>query len=198
MEAPLPEHASPAARDDGSAPEPAALRALATAVRVVNGVAIGVSGAAILVALALIGWSVVMRYGFNRPPPWVDEVVGFLLVGIVMLAAADVLRRGEHIAVDVLTGRLRGRAQLCAQAWSALATLAAASILVVNGWNSAMFSRTLGIVSEGHLELPVFWLMLLLPLGGLLLLLTASEALVRLAIGAPALAAAHPLPEDAE
>jgi TRAP-type C4-dicarboxylate transport system permease small subunit len=197
MEPTSPEHPAPRPRADAA--EPAALRALAAAVRVVNAVAIGISGAAILVALALIGWSVVMRYGFNRPPPWVDEVVGFLLVAIVMLAAADVLRRGEHIAVDVLAGRLRGRARRWAEAWAALATLAAAAILVVNGWNSAMFSRSLGIVTEGHLELPVFWLMLLLPLGGVLLLLTAIEALVRLAVGAPPLVAAHqPVAEDAE
>lgn len=187
---------------DGSpragAGEPAAVRALAAAVRVVNAVAIGLAGAGILVALALIGWSVVMRYALNRPPLWVDEVVGFLLVGIVMLAAADVLRRGEHIGVDVLTGQLRGRARLWAGAWSALATLAAALVLVVNGWQSAMFSRSLGILTEGHLELPVFWLMLLLPVGGLLMLLTAVEALVRLAVGAPSLAEPHRLPEDAE
>lgn len=166
--------------------------------RIVNGIAIGLSGAAILVALALIGWSVVMRYALDRPSPWVDEVVGFLLVGIVMLAAADVLRRGEHIGVDVLTDRLRGRARPWAAAWSALATLAAALVLVVNGWQSAMFSRSLGILTEGHLELPVFWLMLLLPVGGLLMLLTAVEALVRLAVGAQSLAEPHRLPEDAE
>lgn len=176
--------------------EPAALRALAAAVRAVNALAIGLSGAGILAALALIGWSVVMRYAFNRPPLWVDEVVGFLLVAIVMLAAADVLRRGEHIGVDVLTGQLRGRRQRWAQAWSSLATLAAALILVVNGWQSAMFSRSLGIVTEGQLELPVFWLMLLLPLGGLLLMLTAAEALLRLAVGAPSLAEPHRVPED--
>ena len=65
--------------------------------------------------------------------------------------------------------------------------LAVAVILVVNGWRTAMFSKMLGIVTEGHLELPVYLLMLLLPLGGLLLLLTTVEALVRLATGAPPL-----------
>jgi TRAP-type C4-dicarboxylate transport system permease small subunit len=199
MEPSVVDEPAPARPRGGAGPdEPAVVRALGAAVRLVNAIAIGLSGAGILVALALIGWSVVMRYAFNRPPVWVDEVVGFLLVGIVMLAAADVLRRGEHIEVDVLTGGLRGRARLWAQAWSALATLAAALILVVNGWQSAMFSRSLGIVTEGHLELPVWWLMALLPVGGLLLLLTAAEALVRLALGAPSLAEPHSLPQDAE
>jgi TRAP-type C4-dicarboxylate transport system permease small subunit len=173
-----------------SAPEPAITRALGRCIGVINGVAMAVSAAGVLVSLALIAWSVAMRYLFNRPPVWVDEVVGFMLVGIVMLAAADVLRRGEHIGVDLFTAGLSGRARLWVQAWSSLSVLAVSLILIVNGWQSAMFSKMLGIVTEGHLELPVYWLMLMLPLGGLLMLLTTVEAFVRLATGAPSLAAA--------
>ncbi len=173
---------------DSAAAEPRLVQFLGRCISVVNAAAMAVSAASTLISLVLIGWSVAMRYLFNRPPVWVDEVVGFMLVGIVMLAAADVLRRGEHIGVDLFTANLRGRARLWAQAWSSLSVLAVALILIVNGWQTAMFSRMLGIVSEGHLELPVYLLMLLLPLGGLLMLLTAVEALVRLATGAPSLA----------
>jgi len=177
---------------DPAAPEPAVLRALGRGIGAVNGAALAVSAASVLVSLALIGWAVLMRYAFNRAPVWVDEVVGFLLVGIVMLAAADVLRRGEHIGVDLFTAHLGGRLRLWVQAWSSLSVLAVALILIVNGWQTAMFSKMLGIVSEGHLELPVYLLMLLLPLGGLLMLLTAAEALLRLALGVPPPAAPKP------
>jgi len=151
--------------------------------------AIGLSAAAVLASLALVTWAVAMRYGFNRPPAWVDDAVGFLLVGIVMLGAAQTLRRGEHIGVDLLTSRLSPRARGWADAWAAFAALAASLVLVVNGWNTAMFSRSLGIVAEGNVEIPVFWVQLLLPLGGLMMALVALEALARLAAGAPSLAA---------
>jgi TRAP-type C4-dicarboxylate transport system permease small subunit len=151
--------------------------------------AIGLSAAAVLASLALVTWAVAMRYGLNRPPAWVDDAVGFLLVGIVMLGAAQTLRRGEHIGVDLLTSRLSPRARRWADAWAALAALAASLVLVVNGWNTAMFSRSLGIVAEGNVEIPVFWVQLLLPLGGLMMALVALEALARLAAGAPSLAA---------
>jgi C4-dicarboxylate transporter, DctQ subunit len=157
-------------------------RALALAARLLAAAANGaaaLSALGVLVSLALIAWSVVMRYAFNRAPVWVDDVVGFLLVGIVMLGAAQVLRRGEHIGVDLLTSRLPPRAQRWAEAWSALAALAVSLVFVVNGWRTAMFSRSLGIVAEGRIEIPVFWLQLLLPLGGLLLALAALEALLR-------------------
>lgn len=164
--------------------EPAALRVLARVITALNSAMMAVSAAAVLVSLALIGWAVVMRYVFGRPPVWVDETVGFMLVGIVMLAAAEVLRDGEHIGVDLFTARLSGRALLWARAWSSLSVLAVAVIFIVNGWQSAMFSRSLGILTEGHLELPVYLLMLFLPLGGVLMLLTTIEALARLACGA--------------
>ena len=166
-------------------------RALALAARVAGAAARGaaaLSAAGVLVSLALIAWSVVMRYAFNRAPVWVDDVVGFALVGIVMLGAAQALRRGEHIGVDLLTSRLGPRARRWADGWSALAALAVALILVVNGWRTAMFSRSLGIMTDGRVEVPVFWLELLLPLGGLLLAMAALEALLRLAAGEPAVA----------
>jgi len=168
------------------------MRALALAARVLGALsqaATAVSALGVLVSLALIAWAVAMRYGFNRPPAWVDDAVGFLLVLIVMLAAAQVLRRGEHIGVDLLTSRLGPRARRWADAWVALAALAASLVFVVNGWSTAMLSRRLGIVAEGNVEIPVYWAQLLLPLGGLMMALAALEALARIAAGAPPLAA---------
>jgi TRAP-type C4-dicarboxylate transport system permease small subunit len=169
-------------------------RALALAARLLGaltGAAVALSAAGVLASLALIAWAVAMRYVFNRPPAWVDDAVGFVLVGVVMLAAAQVLRRGEHIGVDLLTARLSPRARRWAEAWSALAVLAAALVLVLNGWSTAMFSRQLGIVAEGNVEIPVFWVQLFLPAGGAMMALVALESLARLAAGAPPAEARH-------
>lgn len=168
----------------------AALRLLRAA-RLIGAAADGaaaLSAAGVLASLALIAWAVVMRYVFNRAPVWVDDIVGFMLIGIVMLAAAQVFRRGEHIGVDLLTSKLGPRAKRWAEGWSAAAVLVVACIFIVNGWRTAMFSRQLGIVADGRVEIPVFWLQLILPLGGLLLALAALEALARLAAGLPATA----------
>ncbi len=168
-----------------SVSESPALRVLSSAVRALAGLAMALAAAGLLLALALIGWAVVMRYVFNAAPVWVDEVVGFLLVGIVMLAAAQTFRRGEHIGVDLLIERLNTRARRWASAWAALATLAITGVLIVNGWETAMLARMLGLLTEGHLEWPTWWLMLLMPVGGVLLLLAAVEALWRALAGLP-------------
>jgi C4-dicarboxylate transporter, DctQ subunit len=166
----------------------AAVAFIARLIGAMNAIAMALSAAGVLVSLGLIAWAVVMRYVFNRPPVWTDEVVGFILVGIVMLAAAQSLRHGEHIGVDILVARLGARGRFWAQLWSSTAVLVVALILIVNGWRTAMFSRQIGVLTEGNLEIPVFWLQLLLPLGGLMLLLVSLEALLRLFVGAPSLA----------
>lgn len=168
----------------GAVAEGPVLRALSRTVRLLSGLAMGLAAAGLLLSLALIGWAVVMRYVFNDAPVWVDEVVGFLLVTIVMLAAAQTFRRGEHIGVDLLVDRLATRGRRWAQAWAALATLAITGVLIVNGWETAMLAKMLGLLTEGNLEWPTWWLMLLMPVGGALLLLAALESLWRALIGA--------------
>lgn len=168
-----------------------ALRVLGRAVHLLAGVGMALAAASLLFSLCLIGWAVLMRYAFNAPPVWVDEVVGFLLVATVMLAAARTLRRGEHIGVDVLVDRLSPQARRWVRAWAALAVAAVAVVLIVNGWETAQLARMLGLVTEGNLEWPTWLLMLLMPAGGALLLLAAVEAFWRAVAGLPALPAAR-------
>jgi TRAP-type C4-dicarboxylate transport system permease small subunit len=154
-------------------------------VRVLADLAMAMAAVALLGSLALIGWAVLMRYAFSAAPVWVDEVVGFALVAVVMLAAAQALRNGEHIGVDLLVERLPAQRRRWVQAWAALAAAAIAGVLIVNGWQTAMLARMLGLVTEGSLEWPTWWLMLLMPVGGALMLLAAIEALWRALAGAP-------------
>lgn len=169
-----------------SAPvEGPALRALGRLVAALSGAAMAIAATALLVSLALIGWAVVMRYVFNAAPVWVDEVVGIALVAIVMLAAAQAFRRGEHIGVDLLVERLPAGGRRWIRAWGALATAAISLVLIFNGWDTAMLAKMLGLVTEGWLEWPTWMLMLLMPAGGILLLLAAIEALWRALAGLP-------------
>jgi TRAP-type C4-dicarboxylate transport system permease small subunit len=126
-----------------------------------------------------------MRYVFNAAPTWVDDTVGYMLVGIVMLAAATTLRQGAHINVDILTGDLKGARRRAADAWSMLAVLVFALVLIVNGVQTAMFAKSLGLNTTGNVEVPVFWLQLLMPIGGVLLLVASIEGLLRVALGLP-------------
>jgi len=154
-------------------------------------VAMAISALAMLLSFALIGWAVIMRYLFNDAPVWVDDLVGIALVAIVMLAATQSLRHSEHIGVDILVSRLAPPARRLARVWAALATIAISLVLIINGWETAMLARTLGLVTEGALEWPTWMLMLLMPIGGALLLLAAIEVLWRSLIGADLVPSGH-------
>jgi C4-dicarboxylate transporter, DctQ subunit len=145
--------------------------------------ALGLSAIALLASFALVVYSVAMRYFVNQPIPWVDELVGYLLVGIVMLAAADALRRGEHIAVDLVTDRLGYRGRLITTFASLVAVAIVGLVFVVGGLDTASFTRMLGIRSTGYLAVPMHWPQLLIPVGGLLLLVAAIGGLIRLFLG---------------
>src|SRR3546814_2448147 len=89
-----------------------------------------------------------------------DEFVAFTLTAIVMLSAPDVLRKNGHIGVDVLVGALPARFARWAAAWSSISVLMVAALLIVNGWKAVALSRMIGVLTEGHLELPVWTLQL--------------------------------------
>jgi TRAP-type C4-dicarboxylate transport system permease small subunit len=155
------------------------------AVAAITGFAAALSAAGILAALGFVTYGVVMRYVFNAAPAWVDDTVGYMLVGIVMLAAATTLRQGAHINVDILSGNLQGTKRRIADAWAMLAVLVLSIVLIVDGWQTAMFAKSLGLNTTGNVEVPVFWLQLLMPVGGVLLLLASVEGLLRIALRLP-------------
>ncbi len=144
---------------------------------------LAVSAATLLTSFALVAYSVAMRYLLGRPVPWVDELVGYLLVGLVMLAAADAMRRGEHIAVDLITDRLPTAAQRVMTVVALVSVAFCGIVLVVAGLETAAFTKLLGIRSMGHLNVPMHIPQLLIPVGGGLLALAAAGGLLRLALG---------------
>ena len=167
--------------------------------RLVRGLArlgIALAALSLLASLVLIVFSVVMRYFLNQPAAWVDELVGYLLVACVMLAAADALFEGEHLAVDLVTERL-GRAGRHASLIAGLVAVAlTALLLVVEGFDMVGFSRMVGLMSNGYMAVPMWIPQLLVPIGGVLLLLAALVALRAAARGegGPSGATSHPPP----
>lgn len=146
--------------------------------RAVARVALGLSAAALLASLAAISYAVIRRYVFDAPVAWTDELVGYLLVASVMLAAADALFGGEHIAVDIVTERLPPRGKRLAFLFGLAAVAATGMLLLVEGVGMVQFSHQVGLRSNGDLALPLWIPQLLVPIGALLLVIAAVVAFV--------------------
>jgi C4-dicarboxylate transporter DctQ subunit len=154
---------------------------VSAAERLVRGIArvgLALAAAALLASLATIGYSVVLRYAFGAPVAWTDELVGYLLVASVMLATADALFGGEHIAVDIVTEKLAPGGKRVALLIGLAAVAATAVLLLVEGIGMVQFSHLVGLRSNGYLAVPMWIPQLLVPIGALLLLLAAVVAFV--------------------
>ena len=132
----------------------------------------------VLLSLALTAYSVVRRYVFGAPVTWTDELFGYLVIAIVMLGAAESLRRGDHINVDLLTSRLARGARRVLDLWAMALVIAVAMALIVSASNMVRYSYGFGIYSEGYLEMPMWLPQSVFLFGSLLLALIAASRIV--------------------
>ena len=133
----------------------------------------------VLATTAVVGYSVALRYLFNQPQVWTDELVGYWLVAMVLLGAADTLRRDGHIGIDLVTTRFGWRGRYWAELWGMVSVVVVAAVLAYGGWEMMMFSHMVGLLSEGYLEAPMWIPQSVVPIGSGLLGLAALHRLVR-------------------
>jgi TRAP-type C4-dicarboxylate transport system permease small subunit len=159
-----------------------AARAFESAVAIVSRVSIALAAIACLSCFGLVCYAIAMRYFFNQPQAWSDEAVAWLVVMAVMLAIPEAQRRGEHIGVDALTEKLRGRAKRAAALLGIVAVATVAYLFLTEGVEMVEFTRMIGILSNVLPDIPLWLVQALIPVGGaLLLLVTLAQTLCHLA-----------------
>lgn len=160
------------------------LRAVETVVALLTKAALALSGLTLVAILVLIAYSVLWRYLLNQPQPWVDEVAGWLLVACVMLAIPEVQRRNDHIGIDFLHQRLKGRpGARVVLGLGTLAVLVSSVVLVREGVTMVEFTRMLGILSNQIPDVPLWAVQAAVPLGFGLMALVAAFQLLCLSLG---------------
>ena len=147
--------------------------------RIVDGFGM-LGGILILCNAAFITYEVVMRYIFNAPTIWVQEVTIYLTILSGFLALAYALKENAHVKVDFVTAHLGGKTALAVEI---LAALMAILFVVVLGWEG--IKMALGTF-EAHehsptlLRVPVWIPQSFIPLGAALLLLEYLRLAARL------------------
>lgn len=85
---------------------------------------LGLAVLLLLVIVAAVVAQVVARNLFDLGLPWADELARFAGIALVYLAVPHLLLQGQHIAVELLAGLLRGWPARLRAALSELAVLA--------------------------------------------------------------------------
>src|SRR5215472_7550953 len=86
-----------------------------------------VAGVALVLISAVIPWSVYTRYVLNQAASWPEPTAVLLTIVLTFFGAAACYRAGTHMSVTVLvrmmSGQLRGWAELLAEALVAILAL---------------------------------------------------------------------------
>ena len=133
----------------------------------------------IFVSFCLMIFAIFQRYFLNTPLKWGDEMLGYLLVAIVMSGVAEALRRGDHVAIDLLTPFFGIKIRALLKYLSYTAVLAFAVIFGISADEVVRFSYGFGSYSPGYLEAPMWIPQSTMIAGSILLGLGALAGLVR-------------------
>lgn len=151
--------------------------------RLVDAISEAVGRAAIwlvLVVVIISAGNAVSRFAFHMSSNAWLEIQWYLFSAIFLLCGAYVLKKNEHIRIDVIAGRLSERGQNWIDVFGILVFLLPMALIVgylswpgfINAWNSGEMSASEG----GLIRWPV---RLLLPVGFALLILQAFSELIK-------------------
>lgn len=144
-------------------------------------------GLLVSVLLSILG----RQLHFNIPG--IDAYAGYLMAGAGFLALAHTLKRGEHIRVTLLVGRLTGRAQRAMELWALFAASLLAGLAAFYSARLAWQSWQFHDISTSSDATPLWIPQLAMALGTLVMAIAFVDELVLEARG-QRLAA---LPEEA-
>jgi TRAP-type C4-dicarboxylate transport system permease small subunit len=127
------------------------------------------AAAALLGAVACMGlYQVLVRFVFNQPSPWSEELIGRLLIWTVALGIAAGFRQGALVSVDLMLRLSSGRWHRIVRWVIVLASLGFLALLAWLGFDLAWRIR---FQTFATLPLSIAWAYLALPVGAVFSLL---------------------------
>ena len=129
-----------------------------------------ITGVTLSICVVLVNANVIMRYFFNTPIHWAEEVVTSLFVWTVFIGSAYAYRKHSHLGVDILVNILPEKVRKVVKAVMSVVELL---VLVMLTRISAeyvyhlIYSRSgkLKVVMTDLLRIPKWWTGIAVPIG---------------------------------
>ena len=129
-----------------------------------------ITGVTLTICVVLVNANVIMRYFFNNPIHWAEEVVTSLFVWTVFIGSAYAYRKHSHLGVDILVNILPDKVRKVVKSVMSVVELL---VLIMLTRISAeyvyhlIYSRTgkLKIVMTDLLRIPKWWTGIAVPIG---------------------------------
>ena len=125
----------------------------------------GYLASALFIAIGfIVSYEVIMRYLFNSPTIWVNEVSRFLQIWATYLALTYSFHKQDFIRITVIYDRLNENGKKILDFISFIFILIFSSFVVYYGWIIAYDSLKVGRTSSTILDVPSFLTELAIPL----------------------------------
>ena len=125
----------------------------------------GYLASALFIAIGfIVSYEVIMRYLFNSPTIWVNEVSRFLQIWATYLALTYSFHKKDFIRITVIYDRLNENGKKILDFISFIFILIFSSFVVYFGWLIAYDSLKVGRTSSTILDVPSFLTELAIPL----------------------------------
>ena len=125
----------------------------------------GYLASALFIAIGfIVSYEVIMRYLFNSPTIWVNEVSRFLQIWATYLALTYSFHKQDFIRITVIYDRLNKNGKKILDFISFIFILIFSSFVVYYGWLIAYDSLKVGRTSSTILDVPSFLTELAIPL----------------------------------
>ncbi|MBW1998964.1 MAG: TRAP transporter small permease [Deltaproteobacteria bacterium] len=116
------------------------------------------------------------RYIFNYSFVWAEELVRYLMIWMVMIGAAIVQSRNDHIRIDFFPLLAGPKGRKIMETVFRLCTLTFLAIIAVKGIKIALFNR---LFESSGLRISMFWPTLAIPVGATLIGVYTAVSLVQ-------------------
>jgi len=127
----------------------------------------------------VVGYEVVVRYVFNRPTIWVNEVSAMFFGTFILIGGAYTASKGAHVNMDVIYGTFSPRFRALLDILTSFLAFVFVGVLVWKGGEGAW--RSIRMLEEASTQWgpPLYPFRTVLPLGAFLLFLQLTAKLIR-------------------
>ncbi len=136
--------------------------------RLLNALAV-VAALVLLAMVILVTADIVLRNLTRTGFPWSNEVSEYALYLVTLMTAPWLLRRGQHVRVDVMLTMVPSRIAWIMEAASDILGIAVCLLLARSGVIMTYQSWQLGSITIKNLIFPEWWLLAPLPVAFILL-----------------------------
>ncbi|MDH5540395.1 MAG: TRAP transporter small permease [Rhizobacter sp.] len=136
--------------------------------KLLNALAV-IAALTLLAMVAMVTADIILRNLTRSGFPWANEVSEYALYVITLLTAPWLLRRGQHVRIDLVLTLVPARLAWLMEAIADIAGFAVCLIMMRYGLKMTIDSAVLGSITIKNLVFPEWWLLWPLPVSFVLL-----------------------------